>query len=199
MKICTRFLQRVFFWPYVLRGRKSDRNYCGSVFVPVRDGSVDGFHSLLLTLSPLTQFDMKLTPDLIARAPTYLNALQDRELDLRSILFLSLSRPHAFWGRECYDVFHVLFDAGESKFCMTTEARNATGTHTSFKELGFVAHCTDTCVGSSSPSWFRSDALFQLRDLDIVFSFISFKLPTFSLTWSAHCDLYHAVSVLLLN
>ncbi|KAF9203914.1 U2 small nuclear ribonucleoprotein A' [Podila verticillata] len=27
---------------------------------------------------------MKLTPDLITRAPTYLNALQDRELDLRS-------------------------------------------------------------------------------------------------------------------
>ncbi|KAG0346419.1 U2 snRNP complex subunit [Podila humilis] len=27
---------------------------------------------------------MKLTPDLIARAPTYLNALRDRELDLRS-------------------------------------------------------------------------------------------------------------------
>jgi len=48
---------------------------------------------------------MRLTPELIAQAPCYLNAVKDRELDLRSINFVSLCSGHSVsWSGAGY--FH---------------------------------------------------------------------------------------------
>ena len=53
---------------------------------------------------------MKLTPELITKAPCYLNALQDRELDLRSILFVSISPFFCcFLIMECMPFLLVFF------------------------------------------------------------------------------------------
>ena len=37
---------------------------------------------------------MKLTPELLLHAPSYINAIRDRELDLRGILFYVGFRPY---------------------------------------------------------------------------------------------------------